>query len=129
MIQSMPHPIRGSSRLRALFLAALVPFALSACAPDAWKNNPNYDAFVNQILRNCGNKNMGELTVADLMNQDNSTFSAYFYDLTARWVRTGSPPRTMSRVSCPSAAVGSRPASSASWRRRANRRADREGGP
>lgn len=85
MIQSMPHPIRGSSRLRALFVAALVPVALSACAPDAWKNNPNYDAFVNQILRNCGNKNMGELTVADLMNQDNSTFSAYFYDLTARW--------------------------------------------
>ena len=85
MIQSMPYPIRGSSRLRALFVAALVPVALSACAPDAWKNNPNYDAFVNQILRNCGNKNMGELTVADLMNQDNSTFSAYFYDLTARW--------------------------------------------
>ena len=85
MVQSPKSHIRGGSRVRALALAALVPLALGACAPDAWKNNPNYDAFVNQILRNCGNKNMGELTVADLMNQDNPTFSAYFYDLTARW--------------------------------------------
>ena len=85
MLQSLNHRTRAASRARTWALAALLPLALGACAPDAWKANPNYDAFVNQILRNCGNLRLGEPTVSDLMNQDNATFSAYFYDLTARW--------------------------------------------
>jgi len=71
--------------VRNLALAALLPLALAACAPDAWKANPNYDAFVNQILRNCGNKNMGEFTVSGLMDQDGPTYNVYFVDLTSRW--------------------------------------------
>jgi len=66
-------------------LAALLPLALSACAPDAWKANPNYDAFVNQILRNCGNQRMGEFTVSSLMNQDDPSYNVYFVDMTSRW--------------------------------------------
>jgi hypothetical protein len=72
-------------RLSRLAAALLLPIVLSACAPDAWKANPNYDAFVNQIMRNCGNKNMGELTVAGLLDQDSNTYSVYFADLTSRW--------------------------------------------
>jgi hypothetical protein len=66
-------------------LPPCLPLALSACAPDAWKANPNYDAFVNQILRNCGNQRMGEFTVSSLMNQDDSSYNVYFVDLTSRW--------------------------------------------
>ncbi len=76
---------RAARPLRLLAAAAVLPLALSACAPDAWKANPNYDAFVNQILRNCGNKSMGEFTVSNLMNQDDPGYSVYFYDLTSRW--------------------------------------------
>jgi hypothetical protein len=77
-----PSATRRLSRLAA---ALLLPIVLSACAPDAWKNNPNYDAFVNQILRNCGNKSIGEFTVSNMMNQDDPGYSVYFYDLTSRW--------------------------------------------
>ena len=76
---------RAARPLRLLAAAAVLPLALSACAPDAWKANPNYDAFVNQILRNCGNKSMGEFNVSNLMNQDDPGYSVYFYDLTSRW--------------------------------------------
>lgn len=85
MVQSMTFPFRPATRARATALAAILPLALGACAPDAWKSNPSYDAFVDQILRNCGNMRLGELTVSDLLNQDSATSSAYFYDLTARW--------------------------------------------
>ncbi len=76
---------RTGAAARKMAIAALLPLALAACAPDAWKANPNYDAFVNQILRNCGNQRMGEFTVSSLMDQDATTYSVYFVDLTSRW--------------------------------------------
>ena len=87
MPQTLNSSIRPGSRARVSVkaLAALLPLVLGACAADAWKNDPSYDAFVNQILRNCGNQRLGELTVTDLMDQRSPTSSVYFYDLTARW--------------------------------------------
>jgi hypothetical protein len=74
---------RFSTRL--LFGAAAMPLVFAACAPDAWKANPTYDSFLNKVQRVCGNKSIGEATVNDLMNQDSSTYSAYFVDLTSRY--------------------------------------------
>lgn len=72
-------------RTRLLFGAALLPLVFAACAPDLWKANPNYDAFLNQVQRVCGNKSMGEPTVNDLLNQDSSMYSVFFVDITSRY--------------------------------------------
>ena len=72
-----PSATRRFSRLAA---AVVLPLALSACAPDAWKANPNFDAFVNQVDRVCGKLNIGEPTVSELLNS-----SAVFLDTTSRW--------------------------------------------
>ncbi len=72
-----PSATRRLSRLAA---ALLLPIVLSACAPDAWKANPNFSAFVNQVDRVCGKLNIGEPTVSELLNN-----SAIFLDMTSRW--------------------------------------------
>jgi hypothetical protein len=72
-------------RFRLRVAAAMLALAFTACAPDARKANPAYDAFVNKVQRACGNLSIGEPTVNDLLNQDSTTYSVYFVDLTSRW--------------------------------------------
>ena len=81
-----PYGRRQPVRARLLFGAAVLPLVFAACAPDAWKVNPTYDAFLNKVQQVCGNKSMGEPTVNDLMNQDSPMYSVYFVDLTSRFV-------------------------------------------
>lgn len=71
---------RAARPLRLLAAAVVLPLALSACAPDAWKANPNFNAFLNQVDRVCGKLNIGEPTVSELLNS-----SAVFLDTTSRW--------------------------------------------
>jgi hypothetical protein len=73
-----------SNRAHWLAAVALLPLAIAACAPDAWKPNPNYDAFLNKVERACGTARIGELTVSQLMNPASAQSSAYFVDLTSR---------------------------------------------
>jgi hypothetical protein len=80
-----PDTHRQPIRACLLFGAAMLPLVFAACAPDAWKANPAYDSFLNKVQQACGNKSIGEATVNDLMNQDASTYSAYFVDLTSRY--------------------------------------------
>ena len=88
-----PHPqfqapLRGVTlwrRLQPWVAAALLPVALAGCAPDAWKPNPNFNAFLNQVERECGTSRIGELTVSQLMNPGSAQYSAYFVDLTSRF--------------------------------------------
>ena len=72
-------------RLARVAIVSLLPLAFSACAPNAWKNNPNIDAFMNRVMQNCQMQNLGQLTVGDLMNQDLPTFSALFFDMLSRF--------------------------------------------
>jgi len=74
-----------SNRARWLAIGALVPLALVGCAQDAWKPNPNFNAFLNKVEQNCGTSRIGELTVSQLMNPSSAQFSAYFVDMTSRF--------------------------------------------
>jgi len=74
-------PWRGA---RAAVAAALA-VAVSACASDAWKPNPTFSAFLNQVERACGTTRLGEVTISQLMNPGSNLYSAYFVDMTSRW--------------------------------------------
>jgi hypothetical protein len=65
-------------------VAALLA-ALGGCAPDAWKPNPTYDAFLNKVDKNCGTMRIGEVTISQLMNPGSNLYSAYFVDMTSRY--------------------------------------------
>lgn len=71
-------------RAHGLAAVALLPVVLAACAPDAWKPNPNFSAFLNKVERSCGTTRIGELTVSQLMDIGSSLYSAYFVDMTSR---------------------------------------------
>ena len=73
-----------STAARWLAATALVPLALTGCAQDAWRPNPNFSAFLNKVEQNCGTARIGELTVSQLMGQSAQS-SAYFLDLTSRF--------------------------------------------
>lgn len=67
-------------------LALATSLLIVACAPDAWRSDSPYDAFLNQVQNKCWNLNIGNREVNDLLNGggDAST-SAYFLDLTSRF--------------------------------------------
>lgn len=68
-----------------LVAVVLLPLALGACAPDAWKPNPNFSAFLNNVERACGTTRLGELTISQLMSPGSAMYSAYFVDMTSRY--------------------------------------------
>ena len=72
-------------RARLPVAATLLLAALGGCATDAWKPDPNFNAFLNQVERVCGTARLGELTVSQLMNPGSAMYSAYFVDLTSRF--------------------------------------------
>ena len=74
-------PLRLPRALAGAAAAALVV----GCAPDAWKPNPQFSAFQNQVERVCGTTRLGEVTISQLMNIGSSMYSAYFVDMTSRF--------------------------------------------
>ena len=81
---------RPAAPLRApravLFVGALaLSGAIGGCAPDAWKPNPTYDAFLNKVDKNCGTMRIGEASISQLMNPGSNLYSAYFVDMTSRF--------------------------------------------
>lgn len=69
-----------------LLVTAIASFgALGGCAPDAWKPNPTYDAFLNKVDKNCGPMRIGEASISQLLNPGSNLYSAYFVDMTSRF--------------------------------------------
>ena len=73
-------------RFLRVSLALALSLPILACAPDAWRSDSPYDAFLNQVQNKCWNLSIGNREVNDLLNGggDAST-SAYFLDLTSRF--------------------------------------------
>ncbi len=70
----------------ASLVAAFALFgAIGGCAPDAWKPNPTYDAFLNKVDKNCGTMRIGEASISQLTNPGSNLYSAYFVDMTSRF--------------------------------------------
>ncbi|HSD52773.1 MAG TPA: hypothetical protein VLC47_01340 [Burkholderiales bacterium] len=57
---------------------------LAACAPDAWKPSPGYDAFLNQVQNACYYQRIGLVNVGDMLTNPGSTQAGYFIDETSR---------------------------------------------
>lgn len=70
---------------RFALLAALLPFAISACAPDAWRPDSPYEAFLNQVQQQCWNLDIGGQEINGLLSGSGAGSSGdYFIDLTSR---------------------------------------------
>lgn len=82
--ETAPARTRTIGRLPAAVACAAAASLIAACAPDAWKPNPQFSAFLNQVERVCGTTRLGELTISQLMNPGSSLYSAYFVDMTSR---------------------------------------------
>lgn len=85
--QSSSRPLLDvpASRTCGLLVSAALLAGLAACAPDAWKPSPIYDAFLNKVDKNCGTMRIGEATISQLINPGSNLYSAYFVDLTSRF--------------------------------------------
>lgn len=70
--------------MRWLLSLALVPLAITACAPDAWRSDSSYDAFLDQVRIKCSATIIGLVSISDLM-PDATTTDAYFMDVTSRY--------------------------------------------
>lgn len=73
--------MRGRTIRIATPLAAVV---LAACAPDAWKPSPGYDAFLNQVQKACYYQRIGLVNVGDMLANPGNMQSSYFIDQTSR---------------------------------------------
>jgi len=71
---------RPATFLRSL--ALLLVAAATACAPDAWRPDSRFDAFLDQVQDRCGNLDVGGRRIgANLIQGPDS----YFLDLTSRY--------------------------------------------
>ncbi len=84
-LPSHPRPDTPARSPRSLLLVAALLGGLGGCAPDAWKPNPTYDAFLNKVDKNCGTMRIGEVTISQLMNPGSNLYSTYFVDMTSRF--------------------------------------------
>jgi hypothetical protein len=66
-------------------LATLCSVVLvAACAPDAWKDNPAYDRFLDQVQKDCYYQRIGTNNVGDLLNNPGTMQGTSFMDITSR---------------------------------------------
>lgn len=62
----------------------LLAVLLSACAPDAWRPDKPYDAFLDRVQKQCGEQRIGNKSIGwDLLQT--SSPNAYFLDVTSRF--------------------------------------------
>ena len=57
---------------------------LSACAPDAWKPDDPYEAFLNRVQQTCYYDPIGTTTVGFLLDPNGSDAAGFFIDETSR---------------------------------------------
>ncbi len=75
--QQQRSPARGRV-LTGLLCCVL----LAGCAPDAWRPDSPYDAFLDQIQRTCGDERIGSKSISRDFLQEGD---AYFLDVTSRY--------------------------------------------
>lgn len=80
---SSPDSDRASS-LRRVLMLALLPLALAACAPDAWRPDRPFDAVLDQVDAKCGQMRLGSLRVSELIANETGN-EGYFIDLSSRF--------------------------------------------
>ncbi|WP_153145450.1 hypothetical protein [Dechloromonas sp. H13] len=69
-----------------VLLALALSLPLAACAPDAWRPDSPYDAFLAQVQNKCWNLDIGGREINSLLNdQGDAATGAYFLDLTSRY--------------------------------------------
>ncbi len=69
-----------------VFLALALSLSVAACAPDAWRPDSPYEAFLNQVQNKCWNLDLGGREINSLLSeQSNATTDAAFLDLTSRY--------------------------------------------
>jgi hypothetical protein len=67
---------------RRALVAALLPVALAACAPDAWRPDDPFEAFLDQVQNKCGEMRIGSRSIGGDLLQDPDP---YFLDVTSRY--------------------------------------------
>ncbi len=74
-------------KLSRMFLALALTLPVAACAPDAWRPDSPYEAFLNQVQSKCWNLDLGTYEINGLLsgNDDANSSSTYFLDLTSRF--------------------------------------------
>lgn len=70
---------------RGALLAALFSVVVTACAPNAWRPDPRYAAFLDQVQNKCGNERIGSREIGRRNSTSDLTQDAYFLDLTSRF--------------------------------------------
>lgn len=55
---------------------------LGACAPDAWRPDSRYEAYLDQMQNRCGALRLGSRTIGNDLLQESD---AYFLDVTSRY--------------------------------------------
>ena len=87
----IPSPGHGGCRpdcqqqrspARGLVLTGILFCVLAGCAPDAWRPDSPYDAFLDQIQRTCGDERIGSKSISGDFLQEGD---AYFLDVTSRY--------------------------------------------
>ena len=69
-----------------VFLALALSLPIAACAPDAWRPDSPYEAFLNQVQNKCWNLDLGGREINSLLNDSgDAATGAYFLDLTSRF--------------------------------------------
>jgi hypothetical protein len=57
---------------------------VAACAPDAWRPAPGFDAFLDQVQIACRSQRIGLYTVGDMLATSGSLQATKFIDATSR---------------------------------------------
>ena len=69
-----------------VFLAFALSLPLAACAPDAWRPDSPYEAFLDQVQNKCWNLDIGGREINSLLSsQSDAATGAVFLDLTSRF--------------------------------------------
>lgn len=73
-------------RFPRAYLALALSFPLAACAPDAWRPDSPYEAFLDQVQNKCWNLDIGGREINSLLSsQSDAATGAVFLDLTSRY--------------------------------------------
>jgi hypothetical protein len=73
--------------LSRMCVALALTLPVAACAPDAWRPDSPYEAFLSQVQNKCWNLDLGTHEINGLLNgsDDATSASTYFLDLTSRF--------------------------------------------
>lgn len=77
-----PERRQGRRSIGNALVTVLLPVVLGACAPDAWRPDSRYEAYLDQMQNKCGELRLGGRSIGDDLLQESD---AYFLDVTSRY--------------------------------------------